>query len=509
MAIAQILHEHVLLLVLLAGLLTGSGIGFLTVIFIDQVRRRRIKTQLKDYADEFTDLYHNAPCGYHSLDQNGVLIRVNDTELKWLGYSRETLLGKKFTDLVTPSGHALFYTSFSRFKQQGWIKDLEYNMIRADGTLLPVLLNSTAVIDANGNFVMSRSTIFDMTDHKRAELEAIRNQDLREAMFNESADAIFLVNSATLLTIDCNSRAVELYEAESKQQLINIEGRTLQRYTFTAQELNEINAEIDATGAWSRELEYITYKGNSFWGSLAVKRITVAGQSLNLVRVTDVTARREAEAQVLSSLQEKELLLKEVHHRVKNNLHIISNLLDLQSEQIEDERLLNLFADSQNRIQAMALIHEQLYQSQDFGKVEFGDYLQRLIHNLSFSYGNQTQAICPVIKTEPVQINLDTAIPCGLLINELVTNAFKHAFPDGQAGTIYIQLDQDEAQQFNLKIWDDGVGLPASVNWQDSTSLGLKLVRILAKQLKATITLDFSQGTSVQLTFAELKYNRF
>jgi two-component sensor histidine kinase/PAS domain-containing protein len=416
------------------------------------------------------------------------------------------LLGKKFAQFLTSESQELFHKNFSQLQRRGWVKDLEFDLIRSDGTLLPVLLNSVAVVDADGNLLASRSIIFDLSERKRTELEVIRNQDLREAMFNESADAIFLVDPVTLKTIDCNSRAVELYEAEDRQELINIEGHHLQRYTFTPEELDEIVAEINTTGQWSRELEYVTCKGNYFWGNLAARQITVAGKSLNLVRVTDVTARRAAEAQIRSSLQEKELLLKEIHHRVKNNLHIISNLLDLQSEQIADERLLHLFADSQNRIQAMALVHEQLYQSKDFGKVEFGDYVHRLIQNLAFSYGNSMQSIYPVIKTVPVQINLDTAIPCGLLISELVTNAYKHAFPNGRAGTICIELDQDEHQQFNLKIWDDGVGLPASTDWQNSPSLGLRLVRILARQLKASLSFDFSQGTSVQLTFAELKY---
>jgi PAS domain S-box-containing protein len=502
----QYFYDVLLLPILFGGLLLGNGIGFLKLAFAEHDKRKRIETKLRNYADELSDLYHNAPCGYHSLDQNGVFIRVNDTELKWLGYSRDALLGRKFIHFLTPEGKILFYKTFSQLKQRGWVKDLEFDLVRSDGTLLPVLLNSTAVLDASGNFLTSRSIIFDLSERKRAELEAIRNQDLREAMFNESADAIFLVDPETLLTVDCNSRAVELYEARNKQALINIEGHHLQRYQFTLEELNEIVAEINATGQWSRELEYKTYKGNHFWGSLAVRQITVAGKSLNLVRVTDVTARRQAEAQIHSSLQEKELLLKEIHHRVKNNLHIISNLLDLQSEQIEDERLLNLFADSQNRIQAMALIHEQLYQSKDFGKVEFGNYVHRLIQNLAFSYGNSMQSIYPVIKTEPVQINLDTAIPCGLLISELVTNAYKHAFPHGRAGTICIELDQDEEQQFTLKIWDDGVGLPATTDWQNAPSLGLKLVRILAKQLKASIHFDFSHGTNIQLTFSELKY---
>jgi two-component sensor histidine kinase len=330
-----------------------------------------------------------------------------------------------------------------------------------------------------------------------------------EALFNEATDAIFLVDAQTLYTVDCNRRAVELYEAESKQALIAIQGHQLQRQQFTPVELEEIANTINQTGSWSQEIEYVTLKGKAFWGHLTAKQFAVEGRLINMVWITDITARKTAEVQIRASLQEKDLLLKEVHHRVKNNLHIISNLLDLQSDQITEERLLNVFNDSQNRIQAMALVHEQLYQAQDFGKVEFGDYIYRLINNLMFSYGDRMRSIHPVVEAEPTLINIETAIPCGLLINELVTNSFKHAFPEGESGEIHIQLHRDQRQKLHLRIWDDGIGLPPELEWQSSTSLGLKLVKILAKQLKAVISFDKSElgvGTSVRITFAELQH---
>lgn len=501
------LDSPTLLLYFLAGLLIGAFFAGFSRIFVSHVfARKQTKVQLEKYAEELADLYNNALCGYHSLDENAVFVRVNDTELKWLGYAREELIGKrKFSDFLTPNGQQVFQHNFEQFKKQGWIKNLEYDLVCKDGSILPVLLSSTAIESEDGKFVMSRSTMFDITERKRVEIEAIRNQDLREAIFNESADAIFLVDPETLRTMDCNLRAIELYEADHKQQLINIEGHLLQVRPCTEAELEHIVAEMEVTGVWNQELEYVSLKGNIFWGNLAAKQIKVAGKVINLVRVTDVTARKQAEEQLRISLQEKEVLLKEIHHRVKNNLHVISSLLDLQSERIEEERILNLFTDSQNRIQAMALIHEQLYQSHTFGKVEFSEYIYRLISNLSFSYSNRMQLLQPIIQAETIYINLDTAVPCGLLINELVTNAFKHAFPDGRSGKINIQLYQDEQEKLHLKIADDGIGLPTEIDWKNSASLGLKLVSILAKQLKATITFDKGRGTNIHLVFTELK----
>ena len=220
----------------------------------------------------------------------------------------------------------------------------------------------------------------------------------------------------------------------------------------------------------------------------------------------DISDRKQAEAQIQNSLQEKEVLLKEIHHRVKNNLHIISNLLDLQSDYIEDQKVLELFADSQNRIQTMALLHEQLYQSKDLGKIDFSEYIHTLMDNLLCSYSNRESIINPIVNVESISLNLETAIPCGLIINELVTNSLKYAFPNGKNGEVGIELHQDEQEKIYLTIRDNGIGIPADFDWQNSSSLGLKLVRILSKQLKAEIEFDGSQGTVVNLRFSPLKY---
>lgn len=220
----------------------------------------------------------------------------------------------------------------------------------------------------------------------------------------------------------------------------------------------------------------------------------------------DISDRKQAEEQIQNSLLEKEILLKEIHHRVKNNLHVISNLLDLQSDYIDDRKVQELFADSQNRIHTMALIHEQLYQSKDLGEINFSEYIHTLMDNLFFSFSDRASIVKSIINVEPITLNIETAIPCGLLINELVTNSFKHAFPNNESGEVCIELHQDEQQKIHLTIRDNGIGIPADIDWQNSPSLGLKLVRILAKQLKAEIELDGSSGTLVNLTFSPLKY---
>lgn len=169
-------------------------------------------------------------------------------------------------------------------------------------------------------------------------------------------------------------------------------------------------------------------------------------------------ARRRAEEQIKASLAEKEALLKEIHHRVKNNLQIISSLLNLQAEYLQDNQAIEIFKDSQNRIESMALIHEKLYQSKDLAKIEISGYIQDLVTNLFSSYQVNSDAITLNINIEDILLSIDTAIPCGLIINELVTNSLKHAFPSNKTGEIRIDLCSSPNNKFLLIVSDNGIG---------------------------------------------------
>ncbi len=239
---------------------------------------------------------------------------------------------------------------------------------------------------------------------------------------------------------------------------------------------------------------------------ISAQIIRLDGQPRLLCVCSDITQRKISEAQLQASLHEKEILLKEIHHRVKNNLHIMANLLDLQSDAIQDPKLLEIFILCQNRIHTMTLIHEQLYQSENLAKVDLGKYIHRLVGNLYSSYNSNANRIILKIEVESVPLNIETAIPCGLLLNELVTNAFKHAFPHNRCGKVHIALHQDATAQLHLTIWDNGIGIQADFDWQNSPSLGLKLVHILSKQLKAKVKFNGTNGTFFRFSFFELLY---
>lgn len=214
-------------------------------------------------------------------------------------------------------------------------------------------------------------------------------------------------------------------------------------------------------------------------------------------------ARRRAEEQIKASLQEKEVLLKEIHHRVKNNLQIVSSLLNLQADYLKDKQALEIFKNSQNRIESMALIHEKLYQSQDLARINFAEYVQDLVASFFYAYEINSDAITLKINVEDVFLGIDAAIPCGLIITELVLNSLKHAFPVGNLGEICIDFRSLTDNKFALIVSDNGIGFPKKLDFQNTESLGLQLVNALVNQLSGTIVLNSNSGVEFKITFAE------
>jgi len=218
----------------------------------------------------------------------------------------------------------------------------------------------------------------------------------------------------------------------------------------------------------------------------------------------DISERKQAEEQIKNSLEEKEVLLKEIHHRVKNNLQVISSLLYLQAENVQDRETLEALKDSRNRVKSMALIHEKLYRSKDLAHIDFAEYIRNLTGFLSTSYSDKAKTVTIQANINGISLDINTAIPCGLIINELVSNSLKYAFPGDRKGHILIDFHSDNGQKeglLNLVIDDNGVGLPRSIDVQNTESLGLQLVNTLVQQLNGTIQLIRGEGTKFVIQF--------
>jgi two-component sensor histidine kinase len=229
------------------------------------------------------------------------------------------------------------------------------------------------------------------------------------------------------------------------------------------------------------------------------------GKPAVLVAALDISDRKRAEEQIRASLREKEVLLREIHHRVKNNLAMIISLLSLQSQYTSDETVHRMFQDTQARIRSMVLAHEVLFQSENLADIQIGEYVGSLADYLLVAIGNVGVSIDLNKEFEDISFSLDTAVPLGLIVSEIVSNSLKHAFPEAQKGEIGISLRSVGDKEFELVVRDNGVGMPQTVDLQDSTSFGLKLVQTFVRQLHGDIEIRRDNGTEVRVRFKEIR----
>jgi two-component sensor histidine kinase len=250
------------------------------------------------------------------------------------------------------------------------------------------------------------------------------------------------------------------------------------------------------------ESNIATHGKGTIWISSTLTPIYDENDTLKKLVVvdTDITSGKNMQKQIETSLKEKDVLLKEIHHRVKNNLQIIISLLNLQTGYIRDEASLKAVKDGQSRVRTMALVHEKFYQSDEFSEINFAEYIEKLCHFLYQSYGDKTSRIEAKIEGDKIYLDMDTAMPCGLLINEIVSNAYKYAFPGQTQGTILINLKKND-NRITLTIHDDGIGFPEDFDFEKPESLGMQLIHALTNQLDGELKIIRENGTTFQVSF--------
>jgi PAS domain S-box-containing protein len=312
------------------------------------------------------------------------------------------------------------------------------------------------------------------------------DETLRIILFNQGAERTFGYSAA-----EVNGKTLDLLLPE---RLSEVHQRHIDEFAdspIVARRMGE-----------RQEIRARRKDGTEFPAEASISKVQVGGHAMFTVILRDVTDRVLTEDRIRASLREKDALLKEIHHRVKNNLQVVSSLLGLQSRVVSDPETRKMFQESQNRIHSMALLHESLYQSQSLSQINFPEYIRQLAAHLFHSYGVAADRIHLRTDLDNLLLHLDAAMPCGLIINELVSNSLKYAFPDGRKGEIRIELREYADRTARLLVADNGVGLTADVDWVNTRSLGLRLVRTLAQQLNAKIEVNSSAGMEVRLAFA-------
>ncbi|MBI2390609.1 MAG: PAS domain S-box protein [Deltaproteobacteria bacterium] len=365
---------------------------------------------------------------------------------------------------------------------------------RKDGTELAVEISLSPLETDRGTLVIS--IIRDTTHRRQAEAKF-------RGLLESAPDGIVVVDGAARITI-VNTQTERIF-GYARDELIgnSIEILVPEGYrTVHVAHRNGYlqNPKTRPMGGASTSLTGRKKDGTEFPVEISLSPMHTDEGLLVTAAIRDISERKLAETRLRTSLKEKEVLLKEVHHRVKNNLQIVSSMLNLQMDQIEDPKALGLFRESQARVRSIALFHEKLYQSKDLAHVDIAEYLRAVTTSLFASYGVEPQDIALSIDAEDVQLAVDAAISCGLIVNELVSNALKHAFPRGRKGSIEVTLRRD-GRRVVLEVRDDGVGFPEAVDFRNPTTLGLRLVSILAEQIRGTVDLERRDGTRFHIPF--------
>lgn len=447
----------------------------------------------------FHAIYENAPIGIALTDTSANILRVNRRFSQMLGYTQTELINKNIREITYPDDLESEISAMRKIKSsEREIYSLKKRYIKKNSEIIWVNLTTNIIRNAAADPMFVLGLAEDITEKNAIEKRLIESEEIQRIILKSSEDIIVM--------IDKNLKYL-YYNGSPKFNLTanDLIGKT--PYDFFSKEAADrivIHVQkVFQSKRVERRIDKINWAGEDIW--FDVVNHPVFNDHNEVIAVTafsrNITERMLANIQLEKSLKEKELLLKEIHHRVKNNLNVVIGLLELQMESISDEILKEAFSDSTKRIRSMALIHEHLYQNKDLSGIQLARYLEHLVDYIVSSHTDKSKQILTDYSLENIFIGIDQAIPCGLIVNEVVTNSIKYAFAGKHKGKIAVKLTKLENDFIKLDIIDDGVGLPEDFNLENSSSLGLQLINLLIQQLKAVYEIKKNGGTSVQITF--------
>ena len=483
--------------VLISGRLANQDVVVLTLIDISE--RKKAQIALERSEERYRNVVEDQTEFISRFRPDGTYVFANEAYLRYFGLNRQEIIGKKFAPALFPEDQERIQAHISSLTRENTAATIEHRIVMPDGSVRWQQWSDRAIFDDTGRLVEYQSVGRDITANKQAEEALAKSEEKFRTVVENVPDLILVHRDGIILYI--NPAAAQVMEYTPEEMLnTHFTGYIAPEY------LSRVVAAMQKRMAGELiepyEIEVIAKSGVHRTVLVSGSRIDYAGGPASLNVLTDLTERIRYENSLRTSLREKEVLLKEVHHRVKNNMQVICSLLSLQANSIQDPTDLVYFQECERRVRAMALVHEKLYQSRDLSEVSARDYLGSLVNDLVTTYSLAAE-IRIQLEIEEIPLTLDMAIPCGLIVNELVTNTLKYAFKGRNRGVLTVGMAREPEHRYTLTVQDDGVGFPPGLDLSTAETLGLKLVWVLSHQLDGDVRVESGPGTRFVITFPD------
>ncbi|GBE16064.1 putative sensor histidine kinase pdtaS [bacterium BMS3Abin14] len=443
-----------------------------------------------------------------NLDFNWTYISPSVTRMR--GYSVDEMIQMKLKDTVTPDSFRIVQRYFEEeiaLESTGGgdpdrSRTLELEFIHKDGGTVWGEVTIRFLRDTDGKAIGLMGVTRDISKRKLAEDALKESEERFRTAFRTSPDSININRLEDGIYIDINEGFTGI-TGYSREDVLGKSSLEIDVWADPGDREKLVEG-LKRTGkVENMEAIFRMKDGRLVTGLMSAKSFSLRGVPHILSVTRDINELKAAQDMLTASVEEKDLLLKEIHHRVKNNLQVISGLMNLQAHHVTDDETRNIYRESQNRVITMALIHEELYQAADLAHVDLAAYIQNLTSNLFQSYGAKQDRVKLILETEHIEMVVDTAIPCGLIINELISNSLQHAFPGGREGEIRIGFRELARGEYELTVSDNGVGLPDGFDVRETKSMGLQLVALLVDQLGGALDVSGGDGARFSMRFHE------
>ena len=470
----------------------GKTIGLMGVSR-DITEIRKAQNLLEQSEEKYRDLFENATDLIQSVDYQGKILFVNNSWKETLGYTDEEIKKINIFDIISDEKKEHCLEIFGKIFRGEKFENVEVGFITKEGKEI-IAEGNISVKHEDGKPISTRGIFRNVTANRIARNKLIEKEERLSAIINNTEDLILSIDNKYKI-IEFNQAVEKLIKKRYGKTVVpgmsvfeTVNPELIERFTAIYENVfkGKLYHEV-----FTAEEQGTTAYFETFYNPIKNAQGKITGIA---IFSQDITAREVNERKVKLALNEKEILLKEVHHRVKNNLQVVSSILSLQSAYVEDEKILMILAESQNRIKSMSFIHEALYQTKDFSYIDFKEYILNLSNNLIHSYQIYGNLVDLALNVEKVLLNLDQAIPCGLIVNELFSNALKYAFEPNKAGNITIALTHNSKDEIKLIVKDNGKGLPNNFDFRKTESLGLQLVTTLVEQIDGTVNCETKKG---------------